>query len=151
MITIRTTSPTETHALGQRIGSLLAVRDVVCLTGDLGAGKTLLVQGLVQATGSPDKVVSPTFTLLNVYSGPLTIYHFDLYRLEHISELWDIGFDEYVGGNGAAVIEWADKFPEALPAERLWIEIAVGSEPNERLIKVSCQGERYQKYCKELA
>lgn len=150
MVTIKTSSPEETLAIGRELAKLTSPGDVICLAGDLGAGKTLLVQGMAQALGVQDKVVSPTFTIMNVYSGPITIYHFDLYRLEQAAELRDIGFDEYLGGDGVAIIEWPDKFPDDLPKEKLWIKITAGPGSDDRLLTIECQGPRYQKFCKEL-
>lgn len=143
--------PAATRALGEALGQRLAAGDVVCLAGDLGAGKTLLVQGLADALGIEGDVTSPTFTILQVYDGGrLPLYHFDLYRLDDAGQLDDIGFDEYTGGRGAAVIEWADKFADAMPTEHLWIELKLGGGENERLIGFEPVGDRYRKLCEEL-
>lgn len=151
MLTITTQSPEGTFAFGSTLGSLLAAGDVLCLAGDLGAGKTLLVQGLAAGLGVADQVTSPTFTILQVYeTGRVPVYHFDLYRLEHAAELGDIGFDHYVGGDGVAVIEWADKFAAAMPAERLWISLRPGPGPGDRAIALDPAGARYRHLCEEL-
>jgi tRNA threonylcarbamoyladenosine biosynthesis protein TsaE len=143
--------PAATRALGEALGQRLAAGDVVCLAGDLGAGKTLLVQGLADGLGIEGDVTSPTFTILQVYDGGrLSLYHFDLYRLDDAGQLDDIGFDEYTGGPGAAVIEWADKFADAMPAEHLWIELKLSGGENERLIGFEPVGDRYRKLCEEL-
>lgn len=143
--------PAATRALGQTIGELLAAGDVLCLAGDLGAGKTLLVQGLAAGLGVTDDVTSPTFTILQVYDGGrLPLYHFDLYRLDDDNQLEDVGFSEYTGGRGAAVIEWADKFADAMPADRLWVELRPGRGADERLIGFEPAGARYRKLCEEL-
>lgn len=150
MLTIRSADPTGTFAFGRILGQHLAAGDVVCLAGDLGAGKTLLVQGIAAGLGVTDDVTSPTFTILQVYEGGrLPLNHFDLYRLDDPADLEDIGFWEYTGGEGVAVIEWADKFAVAMPDERLWVELN-GSGENERTIALSPAGERYRCLCEEL-
>lgn len=107
----KTASPEETWKLAQRLGTLLRGKEVLCLSGDLGAGKTLFSQGLASGLGVAEDVTSPTFTLMNVYqSGKGEMYHFDLYRLEDASQLWDIDFYTYVEGRGIALIEWPDAF-----------------------------------------
>lgn len=144
-------NPAGTRALGEVLGQRLAAGDVICLTGDLGAGKTLFVQGLAAGLGVTDDVTSPTFTILQVYDGGrLPLYHFDLYRLDDPGQLEDIGFTEYAGGRGAAVIEWADKFAAAMPEERLWVELRLGNGEDERLISFEPVGVRYRRLCEEL-
>ncbi len=151
MFAITMENPAATAAFGRALGRRLAAGDVVCLAGDLGAGKTLLVQGIAAGLGVTEEVTSPTFTILQVYdSGRLPLNHFDLYRLETPAELEDVGFAEYTGGDAAAVIEWADKFAAAMPDERLWIEIKGGAGPSERLLALTPAGERYRRLCEEL-
>jgi tRNA threonylcarbamoyladenosine biosynthesis protein TsaE len=96
---------------------------VVVLSGDLGAGKTHLVQGVARGLGVGDPVTSPTFNLLLVHRGRIPLYHFDLYRLEHAVELEDIGFYETIESDGVSMIEWGDRFPAALPPEYLEVSI----------------------------
>jgi ATPase, YjeE family len=151
MLTITTRNPADTFAFGQRLGGRLAVGDVVCLSGDLGAGKTVLVQGVAAGLGITDQVTSPTFTILQVYeTGRLPLYHFDLYRLENSAELDNIGFEEYIGSDGAAVIEWADKFVADMPEERLWIELRGSGDASGRALCLTPEGERYRLLCAEL-
>ena len=150
MLKIKTTSPEETFNLGQCLAKVLGPGQVVCLAGDLGAGKTLLVQGLAKALGIEGTVNSPTFTILNVYEASFPIYHFDLYRLDYAEELFDIGFYEYTEGRGLSIIEWPDKFPEELPDEYLWIDIKNGDDINERMLGVSARGIPYEQICEEL-
>jgi tRNA threonylcarbamoyladenosine biosynthesis protein TsaE len=122
MTTIYTKSPDETFEIAQNFAKGLAVGDILLLTGDLGAGKTCFVQGLAFGLGVPEHVYvrSPTFTLVNEYlGGRLPLYHFDFYRLDNSSELGDIGLDEYASSGGVIAIEWAEKFPDALPARKL--------------------------------
>lgn len=152
----KTTSSEETYKFGQELAKLLRPGDVICLSGNLGAGKTLLSQGIAAGLQVSDVVSSPTFTVLNVYDGQttlgqeLSIYHFDLYRLEHPDELADIGFDYYVEAGGIAIIEWPEKFREFLPKEHLWLTLEYGELPDERLINFKAVGERYQTLCEEL-
>ncbi len=156
MLVIKTHSPDETYAFGKNVAKLLQSGDVLCLAGDLGAGKTRLSQGIAAGLTVSGSVTSPTFTVLNVYEGitgsgqALPVYHFDLYRLEHPAELADIGFDYYLGADGIAIIEWPDKFPEFLPAERLWLTIKAGEGPDERVLCLTAAGTRYVALCEEL-
>lgn len=114
---MRTHSSEETHNLGKSFGQSLKNGDVVAFFGDLGAGKTTFIRGLVEGTGCPDarSVSSPTFTFLNIYSGEKTVYHFDLYRLPREEEFFAAGFDEYLQADGICCIEWAEKIPASLP------------------------------------
>lgn len=140
-----------TEALGAAVGKNLFDGAVVLLTGDLGAGKTLFSKGLAVSRGvQGSDVVSPTFTLMNIYSGDVEIRHFDLYRLQAEEELDDIGFDEYCGGEGITLIEWADLFMDRMPGEYLLVKIeregagrraeltAVGTEYETVLQKLKC-------------
>jgi tRNA threonylcarbamoyladenosine biosynthesis protein TsaE len=107
-------SPEQTQALGEALGRLLEPATVVLLSGDLGAGKTSFTQGLGRGLEIPESepVVSPSYTLMNHYRGRLDLYHFDFYRLVHAEDLLDLGFDEYLCGDGVTVVEWSDRFPE---------------------------------------
>ena len=111
--------------MGAVLGSLTAPGDVIALAGPLGAGKTRLAQGIARGLGIVEPVPSPTFNLLLVHPGELPLYHFDLYRLERPSELEDIDFYETLEADGVSVIEWADRFPEELPEERLDVLLEV--------------------------
>ena len=138
----------------ERLGALLASKmqdgDVLCLMGDLGAGKTLLTRGLGVALGVPaEDVTSPTFTIMNVYQGQdLELRHFDLYRLNRPEELEDIGFDEYCGGDGITVIEWADLFSEAMPEDCLYITIKHAGSGRKAYLQAS--GKRSQTILEEV-
>lgn len=128
----RTASPEETERAGEALGALVRAGDVVALTGDLGAGKTHLVQGMARALGAAERVTSPTFNLLLVHPGPLPLYHFDLYRLEHEEQLEDIAFYETVESDGVSAIEWGDRFPASLPPDRLMVAIHREGETGRR-------------------
>jgi tRNA threonylcarbamoyladenosine biosynthesis protein TsaE len=136
---------TETQRLGEGVGRLLERGDIVCLYGELGSGKTSLTQGLARGLGVPPErpVRSPSFVLIQRYQGRVPVYHADLYRLEGAADVEEIGLREYLGGDGVAVIEWADKIEAALPAERLDITIAHQTE-DTRLLTLTPRGLRYQ-------
>jgi tRNA threonylcarbamoyladenosine biosynthesis protein TsaE len=127
-------SADEMRALGESFGRAARPGDVLALAGDLGAGKTVFVQGLAAGLGYPGAVTSPTFTLIHIYEGGrLTLFHADLYRLDREEELEDVGLDDIFRQDGVAVVEWADKFPAALPRERRDIRIEVVSETLRRV------------------
>lgn len=149
MLQITTQSAEETYAFGNQLASLLRPGDVLCLIGTLGAGKTLLVQGITAGLGVAQQAISPTFTIMNLYDGKVPIYHFDLYRLDYSDQLLDIGFDEYVGSHGIALIEWADKFPDQMPKDYLQIEI-IPQDVTKRIIRLTAFGPRHQQIIEEL-
>jgi len=149
MLKIKTINPEETKALGYKLGKALKGGDVLCLMGDLGAGKTTLTQSIAEGLGVDDYVTSPTFTLVNEYEGRYPVYHFDVYRLNDIDEVYDIGFEEYVYSNGVTIIEWANMIEEVLPKDRLEATISKG-EDNEREILIEAKGLRYRDLIEEL-
>jgi tRNA threonylcarbamoyladenosine biosynthesis protein TsaE len=127
MGTIISRSAEETFRAGFAEGERVCAGDVLALVGDLGAGKTQWVKGLAAGLGSDAVVTSPTFTLIHEYGGGrLPLYHLDCYRLERAEELVGIGLDDYLDGRGIMVIEWADKFPELLPAGARWVRFGIG-------------------------
>ena len=131
--TVVTHAPQETAALAERLGAAAETGTVLCLVGDLGAGKTLFTQGFARGVGVTEEVTSPTFALMNQYCGRLPVTHFDLYRLEREEELDEIGFYEFAEPSGGVVlIEWADKFPDALPKPHIRLEIERGDTEDER-------------------
>ena len=152
MLVYKTESPEQTYLFGKKLAGLLKPGDVLCLSGNLGAGKTLFTQGLASGMGFTEEVTSPTFAIMNVYEASMPIYHFDLYRLDYAEELYDIGFEEYTSKNseGVAIIEWPDKFPDYLPEEYLWLEIRPGQYPEERLLVIKANSTYYEKLCEEL-
>ena len=118
-------SPAETIALARTLAATLRRGAVLALSGDLGAGKTHFVKGLAAGLGTAASVTSPTFTLLHEYpGGRLPLYHFDFYRLDDADEALKIGLDEYLDGDGACVIEWAEKFPALLPPHTRWLRFS---------------------------
>ena len=114
----------DTYELGRQTASSASPGDVIALSGDLGCGKTVFSQGFAAGLGIPGMVTSPTFTILQVYeNGRLPLYHFDLYRIAEPEELYEIGFEEYLDGEGVTLIEWADLFPEMLPPDAISVTI----------------------------
>ena len=121
-----THSAEETRDLGERLAGQLKAGDVVLLRGDLGCGKSELTRGLARGLGISETVTSPSFTILNVYeSGRIPLYHFDWYRLESEEELYELGMDEYLGGDGVALVEWPGRCPDAVPEDCFRIRIGV--------------------------
>ncbi len=134
-----TNSAAETRALGERLADGLERGDVVILEGELGAGKSELARGIAKGLGVTETVTSPSFTILNVYeSGRCPMYHFDWYRLESEDELYELGMDEYLGGDGIAVVEWAERCPDAVPGRCLKVKLEVSGEES-RKIEISDQ------------
>jgi tRNA threonylcarbamoyladenosine biosynthesis protein TsaE len=130
-------SEEETLALAAKLVSLFKAGDVLVLTGVLGAGKTVFVRGLAAAMGIDEaQVNSPSFTLVNEYPGERMLYHFDLYRLADSSELYEIGWDEYLGRDGLVVVEWGEKAAEYLPDRYYQIEFGMTGE-SDREINIS--------------
>ena len=121
---IETNSPEETCQAGMRLGEQAEAGQVFTLTGDLGVGKTVFTQGLAKGLGIEEPVNSPTFTIVQVYDGGrLPFYHFDVYRIGDVEEMDEVGFDDYVMGDGVSLIEWADLIEEILPEKRTKILI----------------------------
>jgi len=138
---IVTASPHETELAGRLLAPLVQPGDVIALAGDLGAGKTHLVQGVAQGLGVEEPVTSPTFNLLLVHPGRLSLYHFDLYRLECEDQLEDIDFFETLESDGVSMIEWGDRFPAALPDDHLLVQInRIGDD--SRTIELTAPGPR---------
>jgi tRNA threonylcarbamoyladenosine biosynthesis protein TsaE len=135
-VTIVTSSPAGTQKAGESLGSLVTAGDVIALTGGLGAGKTALTQGIAAGLGATGNVPSPTFNIMLMHRAPVTLYHFDLYRLDDARQLVDIDFYETLETGGVSVIEWADRFPEELPADRLDVALAVTSEEGREITAV---------------
>jgi tRNA threonylcarbamoyladenosine biosynthesis protein TsaE len=129
-------SPEETMGWAMTFAHHLSAGSVVALHGDLGAGKTCLVQGLARGLDIQGTVHSPTFTLINEYRGRLPLYHLDLYRLRGEEEAWDIGLENYLPGDGITAIEWADRIERILPADTIHILLEYGEDPDHRIIKV---------------
>lgn len=135
----------KTMELGKHLGTLLNPGDVICLTGDLGTGKTHLVKGIAKGLSIDDYITSPTFNIVNEYEGRIKLYHFDVYRVNDPDEISAIGFDEYIFSDAVSVIEWANYIEELIPLEHISINISKISEenPDLRKIEISYNGEQY--------
>ena len=122
-LAVTTRSPQQTQAVGRALGKTAHAGDVYLLTGELGAGKTCLKQGILWGLGGDEYARSPTFVLICEYQARLTLYHMDLYRLDSFDEIIDLGLDEYIFGEGVCVVEWADKALNAFPAAHIGVNI----------------------------
>jgi len=125
----------ETYKLGKYIGERLSRGAVLSLNGDLGAGKTHMTKGIAEGMGIKDYITSPSFTILNTYDGVIPLYHFDVYRIDDIREMYEIGFDEYLYGDGVCVIEWGNMVSELLPENHINVTI-VKLEDDMREIEI---------------
>lgn len=128
----------ETRKIAFEFAKTLDSGDVLCMYGDLGVGKTAFVQGLAKGLGIDDHITSPTFTIVNEYSGTLPLYHFDVYRIADSGEMFEIGYEEYVYGDGVSVIEWPQLIADILPDKRYDITISKDYDKGEnyRLIEI---------------
>ena len=151
MPVIRTASSVETEAAGICLGKLLGQGDIICLNGDLGAGKTCFARGVARGLDIDEHITSPTFTLINEYQGLVPFYHFDVYRLAGPEDMEDLGFEDYSYGSGVTLIEWAALVEEVLRSERLDIWLSVDEEQMERReIRLVPQGDRYRRLTEEM-
>jgi tRNA threonylcarbamoyladenosine biosynthesis protein TsaE len=141
-IDARTGTPQQTREVGAALAELLVPGDVVSLTGDLGAGKTTFVQGAARGLGVEDRVASPTFVLVREYRGDLPVYHLDVYRLDRLQEVIDLGFEDLLDPSGVMFIEWGDAIDALLPDEHLRVELRMG-EGDARHLSFSGRGPRW--------
>lgn len=143
-LTLESSSLEETLRIGAALADCLEIGDVVALDGDLGAGKTHLVQAIAGALGvDASEVHSPTFVIIQEYAGRLPVCHIDAYRLNDIDEFLELGSDELVGGDCVSLIEWANRVEEVLPSDRLSVQIRVSGETS-RTLAISSSGPRSQ-------
>lgn len=144
MIVKFTASVDETMNLGRKLGKIIDKGTTVCLTGDLGTGKTHFAKGFAEGLGITDNITSPTFTIVNeYYEGRLPFYHFDVYRVNDVDEILQVGFEEYVYGHGVTLIEWADMIEAILPDELIHVKIEKTEQPDERKITIRSFGKEY--------
>ncbi len=139
----------ETHTLGSKVGELAQPGDIFLLSGNLGAGKTSLTQGIAWGVGSSEYALSPTFVLMRELKGRLPLYHIDLYRLDNIAEISDLGLDDYLYDHGICVIEWAEKGLSVLPTEHLLIKIDYLND-TDRSLEFVPRGKRYERLLAQL-
>jgi tRNA threonylcarbamoyladenosine biosynthesis protein TsaE len=128
-----TRSEEETRKIGRAIGKSLLPGDVICLVGELGSGKTTITQGIAQGLEVRGSVCSASFKLINEYRGRIPVYHFDLFRLDKLSEVEELGYREYFYNQGVTIIEWAEKIKPLWPEERMEIELRIISENNREI------------------
>jgi tRNA threonylcarbamoyladenosine biosynthesis protein TsaE len=133
--TTQTSNPEATQSLAEQLGQLLQPGDVVALIGELGSGKTVFSQGLARGLGVPKTfyITSPTFAIINEYPGRVPFYHLDLYRVSGPDEMWELGLEEILYGQGAVAIEWAERLDKELPAERLEVHLTFSDETSRSL------------------
>ena len=138
----------ETEKFGLFLGENLRPGDVVCLNGDLGAGKTTLTKSIAKGLGIHDYVTSPTFTIVNEYYGKIDLYHIDTYRLDDMVDVDYLGFDEYFYSDGVTIVEWAEKIRDALPEE--YMEINIMSHDDKRDLDINYVGNRFDELKEKL-
>ena len=142
ILELSSNNPQETRRLGARIGKLAAAGDILLLTGQLGAGKTCLTQGIARGLGIEENTPSPSFVLVREFYGRLPLYHMDLYRLDNPDEIADLGLDDYLYGGGVCVIEWAEKGLSLMPPQYMLVKIVYAGE-NRRRFRFEPLGKRY--------
>lgn len=126
----------DTARIASEIVKMLGGRKVICLTGDLGAGKTTLSKALALELGIKSDISSPTYTIVNEYREDVTLFHFDVYRINDIEEMYEIGFDEYLFSGAYVIIEWADKIESLLPDDALRVDIRYGDTETTRVFDI---------------
>ena len=142
-ITARTSGAEATRRLAAAVAELARPGDVVLLAGDLGAGKTAFAQGFGTALGVDEPITSPTFTLVNRYEGRLPLHHLDVYRLDRLEEVSDLGLEEFLDEGGVVLIEWGDRITPVLPADFLEVRITLGEGDDDRVLEFAAVGSRW--------
>jgi len=140
---VTSASLSYTRRLGSRLGELAQPGDIYLLMGELGTGKTSLVQGIAWGLGIPGYTPSPSFILVAEHQGRLPLYHIDLYRIERVAEAADLGLEDYLCGAGVCAVEWAERALPLFPAERLEVHLRYAG-PRRRRLRLHPCGERYQ-------
>lgn len=143
MIVVHTHSVDETRAVAGALGEMAQAGDVVLLAGDLGAGKTAFAQGYGAALGVETRMTSPTFTLANRHEGRLTLHHLDVYRLEQMREVMELGLYELLDGTSAMLVEWGDAIAPVLPSEHLEVRLVLGEGDDDRILSFRPVGARW--------
>ena len=137
---IETHSPEETYKVGYDLGNSAEKGQIFCMSGDLGVGKTVFTQGFAAGLGVEDNVNSPTFTIVQEYEdGRIPLYHFDVYRISDVSEMDEIGYEEYFYGEGVCLIEWAEIIEDILPEDVTWITIEKSMDEDFDYIKITIE------------
>lgn len=140
----------DTDKIGKIIGESLKGGTVICLEGDLGAGKTTLTQSIAKGLEVKDYVTSPTFTIIKEYNGRVNLYHMDAYRLDSEDDMYDLGYDEYINSDGVCIIEWASKIKGLIPRSAINITININYENNNRELNIDGEGEQFNIIKEEL-
>lgn len=140
---IYTNTAAETEAVGEQLAKGLTPGSIVALFGDLGAGKTAFVRGLARGLESKNRVTSPTFTIVNEYSGRLELFHFDMYRLGSAEELFDIGWEDYLARGGVCVVEWSENVEPAFDGSELRVTIEKISDSARKIIVTQPKEEHH--------
>jgi tRNA threonylcarbamoyladenosine biosynthesis protein TsaE len=144
---LSSSSPADTLAIARALGEVLAPGDVVALTGDLGAGKTLFCKGVGEALGIPaDKIVSPSFTIVTEHWGRLPLAHVDVYRLDTLREAEEIGLDETFSGDGVCVVEWAEKVKELLPTDCIRVTFTISGDDRRGITVAAPDQPRFETF-----
>jgi len=146
-----TRSTDETLELARAVGELLRPGDVVSLVGELGAGKTVFARGVARALGVTELVVSPTFTIVREYEGRVPLVHVDVYRIDAVQELHDLGFEEVVRDDAVTIVEWGDMIDGLLPGDRLDVRLTPGAADDERVVEIEGHGRSWSARAAELA
>lgn len=140
-MTIETYTPKETGVVGEKIAAALKAGDILCLKGDLGAGKTVFAQGVAEGLGIAEPVCSPTFTLIQeYYGGRLPLYHFDIYRIDGPWDMEDLGYEDYFYGDGVCLIEWGDLIQGLLPQNTVFVTIEKNPERGFAFRRITIEG-----------
>ena len=148
-LNIITKNPEETKNLGKEVAKLSKPGDLIAFYGELGVGKTCFIQGISQELKVKDYVTSPSFTIINEYQGKIPVYHFDLFRIDNVEEILELGCEEYFNREGLTVIEWAEKIEQYLPKAHLKIDIKF-KDRYQRIISFIPQGDRFNNFLEEL-
>lgn len=135
----------ETSALGKKLGEILKAGDCVCLNGDLGAGKTFISKSIIKSLGVTDYVTSPSYTIVNEYEGDFRVNHFDVYRIDDIEEMYEIGYEEYFFSDSINIIEWSNMIEELLPPNRYEVKILLGENFTTREIEINGSNQSLEK------
>jgi tRNA threonylcarbamoyladenosine biosynthesis protein TsaE len=146
-----TRSTDETLELARAVAELLRPGDVVSLVGELGAGKTVFARGVARALGVTELVVSPTFTIVREYEGRVPLVHVDVYRIDAVQELHDLGFEEVVRDDAVTLVEWGDRIDGLLPGDRLDVRLAPGAADDERVVEIEGHGHSWRARAAALA
>lgn len=137
---IESWSPEKTYEMAVKLGEEAKPSTVYCLIGDLGVGKTVFTKGFAKGLGIEEHITSPTFTIVNEYDGRLPFYHFDVYRIADPEEMYEVGFEDYINGEGVCFIEWANLIDDLIPEDAVWITIEKDLEKGLDYRKITMKG-----------